>query len=176
MDSFLSHCTSTSMYNFVDSEIFNLDDDLFGVDLVPIQPSSILLDDDSPLHWPVIKPSSNIQHHSHPQTVGSLSISCKFLHTPRPVATTEESSDSNRAVSHLANLNLQIVPKHNMSTPSLSSPSYFGSTDDQSYSSSSANMSTPLTSSPLSKWGCGMTANKIENDFMSASQNLSDYL
>ena len=103
------------MYNFADSKIFNLDDDLFGVDLVLIQPSSILLDDDSPLHWPVIKPSSNIQHHSHPQTARSLSISCKFLHTPRPVAITEESSDSDRAASHLlANLNLQIVPKHNM--------------------------------------------------------------
>ena len=125
----------------------------------------------------MIKPSSSVQHHSRLQTARSLSISCKFLHTPGPVATIEESSDSDRAASHLlANLNLQIALKHSMSTLSLSSSLYFGSTDDQSYSSSSANISTPLTSSSLSKQGHGTTADKIKNDFTSASQNLSDYL
>ena len=51
------------MYNFANSEIFNLDDDdLFGVDLAPIQSSSISLDDDSLLHWPVTKPSTVVAH------------------------------------------------------------------------------------------------------------------
>jgi len=90
------------------------------------------------------------------------------------MVTTEESSDSDATASHLiANLNLQVAAKRNLSLPALSS-SLFTDPEEKGYTSTSATSAPPATagSSSSRKHGHEMGADKISNEIMTASQTL----